>query len=232
MARVGSAFTGEDDDTEAPLRSIMGGGGALQPLLGDPASRAALLQIGLNLMQPAAMGQTTAGALAQGIGSGGEVEARLSKEEFERQKHEDELDKTQRTLDIRQQEADAYKQAQATAATRAGTQDKLTLEALRQQGRMALLGAKNYAVHAKNTADQVNDITFDPKRPENAPLLRFQGKTPSQIETMLREEDAAGGSTVAPARGAVPPPVERVVGQTYQTPKGPLMWNGSGWVVP
>lgn len=35
------------------------------------------------------------------------------------------------------------------------------------------------------------------------------------------------GAAAAP--GAVPPAAERKVGQTYQTPKGPMVWRGNGW---
>lgn len=37
-----------------------------------------------------------------------------------------------------------------------------------------------------------------------------------------------GGSTASPA--AIPPADQRVVGQTYQTPKGPAKWTAQGWV--
>lgn len=33
-----------------------------------------------------------------------------------------------------------------------------------------------------------------------------------------------------PAGGDVPPPPQRKAGQTYQTPKGPMKWTGTGWV--
>lgn len=36
-----------------------------------------------------------------------------------------------------------------------------------------------------------------------------------------------GGAAAAP--GAVPPAADRKVGQTYQTPKGPMVWRGTGW---
>jgi hypothetical protein len=34
---------------------------------------------------------------------------------------------------------------------------------------------------------------------------------------------------VAGLAAAVPPASERKVGQTYQTPRGPMIWRGSGW---
>ena len=39
---------------------------------------------------------------------------------------------------------------------------------------------------------------------------------------------SAAGSAAAPA-GPVPPAAERKVGQTYQTPRGPMIWRGNGW---
>jgi hypothetical protein len=41
--------------------------------------------------------------------------------------------------------------------------------------------------------------------------------------------------TIPPAGGApasIPPAGQRVPGQTYSTPRGPMKWNGSGWVPP
>lgn len=32
--------------------------------------------------------------------------------------------------------------------------------------------------------------------------------------------------------GGVPPPAQRKVGQVYDTPKGPLRWTGTGWLLP
>lgn len=41
----------------------------------------------------------------------------------------------------------------------------------------------------------------------------------------------AAAPTGAPAAtAAVPPPAQRVPGQTYNTPRGPMKWTGTGWV--
>lgn len=34
------------------------------------------------------------------------------------------------------------------------------------------------------------------------------------------------------APGALPPPEKRVPGQTYPTPRGPMVWTGTGWIPP
>lgn len=44
-----------------------------------------------------------------------------------------------------------------------------------------------------------------------------------------------GGPTAAPAGavpGGVPPPAQRTVGKVYDTPRGKLKWDGTGWVQP
>jgi hypothetical protein len=89
-------FTGEDDGTDNPLQSILGGArnvgqGINDTLLTDPNSRSALLQIGLGLMQPMAQGQTTLGHIGQAIGSGGEALGRIEAEDVKRQKADDQL---------------------------------------------------------------------------------------------------------------------------------------------
>jgi len=44
---------------------------------------------------------------------------------------------------------------------------------------------------------------------------------------------AGGGAprpAVTPPPSALPAPADRVVGQRYPTPRGPMTWNGTGWV--
>ena len=156
-------FTGQDDGVNDTLQPIVGaarsaGQGINDALFRDPASRSALLQIGLGLMQPTAIGQTTMGHIGQGIGSGGEAVSRIEAEDLAQRKVEDELDKSNRTLDIRQQEANAYSKAQENAAKRGLAMDKITLEQLRQQGRERLLGTKNYAADAYEIYHRLGNV--------------------------------------------------------------------------
>ena len=58
--------------------------------------------------------------------------------------------------------------------------------------------------------------------PEN-PLVKM--KEPSRIFNTETQQVVG-----APQEStAVPPPDKRVAGQTYQTPKGPMIWRGTGW---
>ena len=40
----------------------------------------------------------------------------------------------------------------------------------------------------------------------------------------------ASNPTTAPPPAAAQPPRQRVVGQTYPTPRGPMKWTGTGWL--
>jgi hypothetical protein len=52
-----------------------------------------------------------------------------------------------------------------------------------------------------------------------------KGKVPSQQSPIAQTVTQQPQQPAA----AVPPPAQRVVGQTYQTPKGPMVWRGQGW---
>lgn len=198
-----NAFTGEDDGVN-PLQSIMSGarnvGTSLNesPLLADPASRSALLQIGLGLMQPMAMGQSVAGHIGQAIGGGGEAETRLEAQRLAEEKQQDELEKTQRTLDIRQQEADAYTKGTSLK----NIIDRQALEADKAKAAAERLGTKNYAAHAHEIFKTLTGAAFDPTAKANEPFARFVGKNPSEIEDMLRTEGegrkGGGGTSTMP----------------------------------
>jgi hypothetical protein len=192
-----NAFTGEDDGVN-PLQSIVGGArnvgqGIQNSMLSDPQSRSALLQIGLGLMQPMAMGQSVAGHIGQGIGGGGEAVTRLDVEEQAKKKQEDAMDIAQGKLDVEKQNAASY----AKGVGLKGLIDRQALELERQRGREALLGTKNYAAHAKNIFETIASPAFDPKSPDNAPFARFKGKDPSEIEDILRSEGSTRKGTAA-----------------------------------
>jgi len=208
--RPGAAFTGQDvPDENAPLQDIVGGArnvasSANQALLGDPASRSALLQIGLGLMTPSF--SSTGGRIAQAVGGGGEAISRIEAEDLARKKQEDELDKTDRTLAIRQQEADAYSKGMSLKTLI----DRQALQSQAEEFKRSQLGTKNYASHAQEIFKTVTGPAFDSKNPTNAPFKRFEGKDSSEIEDMLRSEGAARkgpDTTAAPTTsGAVPVP--------------------------
>lgn len=140
MASFGSAFTGEDDGTDSPMRNIVSSSaGALnKALFSDPQSRAALLQIGLNMMQPVGLGQTTGGHIASAIGGGGESVARTEKEDLEQEKFAQKQRTEDTELDIKRELA-GYKGRETGAYERGvaakNASDKAVLEQMKLQGR-------------------------------------------------------------------------------------------------
>lgn len=195
MASLGGAFTGQDDE-ESPLRSIVSNSAdALnKSLFDDPASRAALLQIGLNMMQPVGLGQTAGGHIASSLGAGGEYVTRRAKDEREAEELATKAAQKERELDIRQQEANAYK----TGVETRGTESKAELERLRQQGRMQLQGARDYAGEAQRMWKFINDNPlFDTKRAPDY-VKPYIGKSEDEIRQMLQKSPG----TPSPASGA------------------------------
>ena len=200
-------LTGEDDGTQSTLSNILSNDGPLKPVLGDAASRAALLQIGLNLMQPS--WNSTSGQIGEAIGHGGETIARLDKQaredreqDLSERKLDDEMTKSDRLMKIRQQEADSYAAGQGARST----YDRLELQRLKDDAASGRQGVKNYHDAATQTFKAVheaaNSIMYDPANP-NPLVERYKNKSIPEIERMMREEDKAsggggGGSVAAP----------------------------------
>jgi len=68
-----------------------------------------------------------------------------------------------------------------------------------------------------------------------AEILDNLGGGTNEITALLQaaQQRATGGAQpTASGTNTVPPANQRQAGQTYQTPKGPLKWTGTGWVTP
>jgi hypothetical protein len=214
-------LTGEDDGTDGETKSILSNDGVLKPILGDPASRAALLQIGLNWMQPS--WNSTSGQIGEAIGHGGEVGARLDEQarkeraqDLEERKLDDDMTKSDALLKIRNKEADAYTVAQGAKST----YDRLELQRLKDEAASGRQGVKNYHDAATKTFTAVqeaaNSVMYDPANP-NPLVERYRNKSIPEIERMMREEDKAAGGIVEPPRGSAVgrPTTIRQNGHTY-----------------
>src|SRR6478735_8472697 len=117
MDDVGGALTGGQVD---PAEATKGWDDWLQ----RPGNRTALLQIGLNLMQPTAIGQTTGGHVAQAIGAGGEAQARVAAQDLKEEQVDNKLSLANQRLAIAQQNADANT-TRSTAAAAASANRKV-----------------------------------------------------------------------------------------------------------
>lgn len=211
--------------------------------LADPESRAALMQFGLQLSQPVALGQNTLGHIGQSIGAGGEAAGRVRAEERTEAEAARRERETDSRSELRSAQADSAAARSSAAEARAGTAavraaaetDRLNMTRDSNTNR-ALLQAQGLF------QKEVSDVR---KRNENAALV---GGTPETVPTfeewlnrnpILRQQlgnQAPAFSlpeTGAQSAQAPTNPADRQVGATYQTPRGPLIWMGDGkWRTP
>jgi hypothetical protein len=195
---VGGALTGGTVD---PAQAA----GQWDDFLNRPGNRQALLQIGLNMMQPLAMGQTVGGHIGQAVGAGGEAVDRAEAQDLKERKADDTLAVANERLRIAQQNADS-------SATRAGASASLSA------ARAAALGSKKVGGltdlmkarfarqdaasfdrqlerDAKDIVKQANDVLADPN---SDVAKKYKGKTAAEVREMLRAERPK------PQYGAVP----------------------------
>jgi len=55
----------------------------------------------------------------------------------------------------------------------------------------------------------------------------FKANEPAVGKRVMAAPTAAAPQTNAVA---APPPAQRIAGQTYATPRGPMKWTGTGWL--
>lgn len=186
MDDLGSAFTGTPvEPAEAQ--------GQWDDWLNRPGNRTALLQMGLNLMQPTAMGQTTGGHIAQAIGAGGEAVARQETSDLKERVADAKMQAADERLRIMQQNADAGTlRATSSAAARAnrkiGGLTDLVKERFRRQDEAK--SEKQLQQDAKALFDQLADAESDllnPERKNNPELAKYRGMTLPQIREELRK---------------------------------------------
>lgn len=188
----GSALTGQRADVAGLTQQW-------DDFIQRPGNRQALLQIGLNMMQPVGFGQTTGGHIAQAIGAGGEAVDRNSNMDLKERIADAKLADANEKLDIAQQNADANTSRARTAASRASQKGVGLSEAFR--ARAARQDAQNFdrtlERDAKAIAKQVADAelvggTLGPE------LAKYKGQSVIQIREDLRK------SRPAPKYGNVP----------------------------
>ena len=193
----GSALTGQSAGGD-----IAGLTQQWDDFLQRPGNRQALLQIGLNLMQPVGFGQTTGGHIAQAIGAGGEAVDRSAALDLKERMADAKLEDADARLEIAQQNANANTSRANTAARRleqAGSKKGGLTEAFR--ARAARQDAQNFDRQlerdAKAIAKQVSDAELlgGSLSPD---LAKYKGQSVIQIREDLRK------SRPAPKYGNVP----------------------------
>lgn len=192
---VGSALTGQ---AATPQVDPAVASGQWDDFLQRPGNRQALLQFGLNMMQPTAMGQTMGGHIAQSIGAAGEAVGRAEDADLKSQVAEAKLRNADEKLQILQQNADSGAIRAGAAASRAGAKKVGGLTEL-MQTRFAREDAKAAEKQLNDDAyelqKQANDVLADPK---SEIVQKYKGKSAMQIREEMRKERNTAPSSVVP----------------------------------
>jgi len=205
---VGSALTGQRTDPATA-------GAKWDDFMQRPGNRQALLQIGLQMMQPVGIGQTAGGHIAQSIGAGGEAVGRLETADLKEQAVDNRLQMANDRLNVAQQNANSNELRATSAASRStgkqvgGLTDMFRARAEREDKKAE---EKEIATDAKNELDSANGLNgliADPKDPR---VMQFKGKTAAQARDIIRAErnagqtPPAGRGTIGPTQNTAIPP--------------------------
>lgn len=192
---LGSALTGEDPNSAAAK---------WDDFMQRPGNRQALLQIGLQMMQPVGIGQTTGGHIAQAIGSGGEAVDRGSnldlKEYMADSKLADadaRLGMAQQSLDLNERRANAYAESQRNKGGPGGLTAAFQERARRQD---AWRNDQRIVKDADRIQKRLDDVrkekAFMPNTPTPPDLVPYEGMDIDQIRDALKKKRAAAPPSV------------------------------------
>lgn len=177
---VGGALTGQVDPATASTQ--------WDDYLNRPGNRQALLQMGLQLMQPTAIGQTTGGAIAQSIGAGAEAVGRAQESDLKDRLAEAKMANAEEKLRISQQMADSGAIRAGAAASRASQRTVkggiTEIFRAQQAAKKEAQFEKDLNRDAENIAEQAKD-EFNLKAGD--PVVKeYKGLTVPQIREKLR----------------------------------------------
>jgi hypothetical protein len=216
----------------------------------NPQMAGAILSMAGALAQPAQFGQTGFGHAMSALGAGGDSVRLNEKLDLAQQEAESKGE-------LRAAQGDAAQARAATAETRANAAtDRLGMETFKQGEiskrnvlgrRIQFLTQLDRTRLAVEKANAQADLLRQPKQP--VPQMTDPQYRKTAIELGLIDEDgnplsgaheATPGATPPSSTAVTPqtyPPAPgdakaRTVGTTYQTPKGPLTWTGTGWQQP
>jgi len=188
---VGGALTGQQTDPATA-------GAQWDDYLNRPGNRQALMQIGLQMMQPVAMGQTVGGHIGQAIGAGGEAVGRIEEGDLKEKAVDSKLAIADAKLQIAQQNANTNLFRANTAASRAAGRKVGGLTDL-MQARFARQDAASFERQLDNDAKDLVKQASDPLLPPDSEVAKkYKGKTKAEIRDMLRAERPK------PQYGAIP----------------------------
>lgn len=197
---VGGAFTGQAAVPPAPRVDPAQASGQWDDWLNRPGNRTALLQMGLQLMQPVGIGQSVGGALAQGIGAGGEAVGRSEEADLKERTADAKLEVANEKLRIAQQQADASTLRATSSAARAANRNIGGLTDV-VRARFAREDQRNYERQLDRDAAAIEKKTSGVDamiNPDDPTVKEYKGLSRDQIREKLR------ATRPRPSYGAIP----------------------------
>lgn len=179
--------------------------------LGDPKTRAALLQFGVQMLQPVGPGQSLMGAVGEAVGAGGAAADRYQASQNELRQKAYELQTQRQTAEseaaLRQAQGEYYR---STGAARLGMVDvrKMAPEGRASVALLARITALEKATSPQavelidpNDTEALRQLALD--RQELANLKEYEPQLLKSEELQLSKQNAAaGGGGAAPAEPA------------------------------
>lgn len=206
---LGSALTGQDSVT-LPRVDPAAASGQWDDWLQRPGNRTALLQMGLQMMQPVGIGQTVGGHIAQSVGAGAEAVDRRETSELKDTIATTKLAQADEKLRIAQQGQDSNAIRAGAYAAKAGAKKIGGLTDLMQK-RFDREDAKQSERRLNDDAEIVYKEANDFLNPNSANAKTYKGKSQLEIRDMLLRTNptkygngAAATGTSAAARGVIP----------------------------
>jgi hypothetical protein len=210
--------------------------GQWRNFMGNESNRAAMLQFGLNMMQPVGLGQTPLGHTAQAIGAAGETFTRQGEEE----RRERELGSKEELRSAQATAAEARAARAGTAAGAAGERAERSRERLafdrEKFGTQNLLRLQQQYIRMSDQIRKDNELLPEGRRrPVPAfeewigtqPHLAGVPGVPQGGAPTPTEPPAAGGATPVPApAGGDTPPIS-----SLQEGKRTRFRNGQVWTL-
>lgn len=222
--------------------------------LGNPQGRAALLSMGIALMQPPSFGDTPASQIGRAIGAGGASATANQAMDLKESEAQSKDDLRQARAESAMQNAETRAIAAEARTGAAGARSETALARLQHAQEASKLRAaiqlsgqyQNYSrsVAERNRKGQSDPLQMGKFVPEPTlsypdwvkqnPMLKNLGLDAGGAGTTPTEDDTlvppGADTTSQPALPTAKPNDPNRAPGRYMTPKGPMTWNGTGWV--
>lgn len=187
--------------------------------LSDPKGQAAMVQMGIALLQPVGVGQSELGHIGSAIGQGGEAVGRMEDRELK-----------EKAIDIR---GERTTQSLTNAAERLGiAQERLNLSRDRAAGTTGAQTVQRGRADAKRVEDLALKAQGDVLGPHFQKPIAEIMKDPAFLKDVAALTQGREGVSPSVVSG-LPPKESLKAGQLYEVPgRGQMKWTGTGFVKP